>query len=197
MENRTKLIALCVVSLFVAGSANAAPTIDQDQPLDTWPMAAIYQTGLAQSFQQAAGNVAGAGIFLSAWSTSGSVATISLWDNLPNAGGTQLASGSGVGSAGNWVDVFWSPVAVVPNTTLYLVFTSPDGNVVLGGDTSNPYPRGMAFADIGYGAFPTYDYAFRTYSDDTFVAAVPAPGALLLGSLGAGLIGCLRRRASL
>ena len=131
MSYRSSGIAFCLLSLFVVGSANAAPTIDQDQPLDTGPMAAIYQTGLAQSFQQAGDNVAGAGIFLSAWSTSGSTATISLWDNLPNAGGTQLASGSAVGTAGNWVDVFWDPVAVVPDTTLYLVFTSADEEIIV------------------------------------------------------------------
>jgi len=196
MKYRGVGIALCLLSLSIVSSANATPVIDQDQSLDTNPMAAIYQTDLAQSFQQAGDNVAGAGIFLSAWSTSGSTATISLWDNLPNAGGTQLASGSAVGTAGNWVDVFWDPVAVVPDTTLYLVFTSADEYIVLGGDTSNPYSRGMVFAGDGYQAYPTFDYTFRTYRDDG-LAAVPAPGALLLASLGAGLVGYIRKRRTL
>jgi len=197
MENRTKLIALCVFSLFAVGSANAAPTIDQDQPLNTGAMAAFGQPDLAQSFQQAGDNVAGAGLFICEGFGATDTVTISLWDALPNAGGVQLASGSVTATAGNWVDVFWNPVAVVPDTTLYLTFTTANHSLAVGGDTNNPYARGMTFANAGYQPFPTFDYTFRTYSDDAFVAAVPAPGALLLGSLGAGLIGYLRRRASL
>jgi hypothetical protein len=41
------------------------------------------------------------------------------------------------------------------------------------------------------------DLAFHTYIDTESEPVVPAPSALLLGSLGTGLIGWLRRRRSL
>jgi len=196
MGNQAKLVALVVIFLFVAGPASAVPTIDQNQAVDSTPMAAFYQTDLAQSFQQANGNVAGAGIHLRQYYGTGGTVMISLWDKLPNQGGTQLASGSAAGTPGNWVDVYWSPVAVAADTTVFLVFTSTDSNMAIGGDTNNPYPRGQAYANPGYESFPTFDYTFRTYYDDAF-AVIPAPGALLLGGLGAGLVGYLRRRRSL
>lgn len=88
--------------------------------------------------------------------------TIQLWTNLPNAGGTMLAEASATGTAGNWVDVFWNFVVVTPATTYYLVFT---GNTTLGiaGDTNNPYPYGMVYANAGYTPFANFDYTFRTY----------------------------------
>jgi hypothetical protein len=159
-------------------------------------MAAFSQTDLAQSFQQAHSNVAGAGILLQAGVGSTDLVTLALWDALPNDGGTLLASGSGTGTAGSWFDVFWSPVPVTPGDTLFLVFTSGQNTLGIAGDVQNPYPAGMTYANPGYGAFPDYDYAFRTYYDDA-VATIPAPGAVLLGTLGAGLAGWLRGRRTL
>jgi hypothetical protein len=88
---------------------------------------------------------------------------ISLWDGLPNAGGSMLAEATDVGTQGQWIDVFWPGVAISANTTYYLVF---DGNTTLGiaGDTANPYPFGQVYANPGYNPFPSFDYTFRTYS---------------------------------
>jgi hypothetical protein len=193
VENQARFGALVVIFLFAAGAANGVPTLDQNQAINTTPMAAFFQGGLAQSFQQAGNNVAGAGILLRQWYGSGGTVTISLWDKLPNQGGVQLATGSAAGTPNNWFDVYWSPVGVVSDTTLFLVFTSTDNNMAIGGSTSNPYSRGQAYANAGYGSFPNYDYTFRTYRDDAF-ATIPAPGALLLGGLGVGLVRYLRGR---
>jgi hypothetical protein len=127
-------------------------------------MAGFAQTGLAQSFQQTHENIAGAGILLQPAVGSSDNVTIQLWDALPNAGGTQLAEASATGTAGSWVDVYWTAVAITPATTYYLVFT---GNATLGitGDLNNPYPHGCVYANAGYTQFPNYDYAFRTYYD--------------------------------
>lgn len=157
----------------VAGSDNSGWTIplyedrvdsaiDQNQPSAAVYMAGFSQGGLAQSFQQTNANINGAGIFLQPNVGGSDNVTIQLWTNLPNAGGTMLAEASATGTAGNWVDVFWNFVVVTPATTYYLVFT---GNSSLGiaGDTNNPYPYGMVYANAGYTPFANFDYTFRTY----------------------------------
>jgi len=135
--------------------------IDQNQPSGPVYMAGFSQGGLAQSFQQTNENINGAGILLQTAVGSSDNVTIQVWDGLPNAGGTMLAEGSAVGTAGQWVDVYWDYVEITPATTYYLVFT---GNTSLGisGDTSNPYPYGNVYAN-SYTPFAGYDYAFRTY----------------------------------
>ena len=138
--------------------------LDQNQPSGPDYMAAFSQGDLAQSFMQTNENIAGAGILLQSGVGSTDNVTIQLWDALPNAGGTMLAEASAAGTAGTWVDVYWTPVTITPSTTYYLVFL---GNSTLGitGDTNNPYPNGYVFANPGYTPFPGYDYAFRTYYD--------------------------------
>lgn len=159
------LCALLAVGLAIPAYANE---IDQNQPSGPTYMAAFSQTDLAQSFQQANDNISGAGILLQAGIGGTDNVVISLWNALPNQGGTMMASANAMGTQGEWVDVFWPPVAVTPGTTYYLVF---DGNFTLGiaGDTNNPYPYGHVFANPGYNPFPNFDYAFRTYysSDPT------------------------------
>lgn len=153
------LCALLAVGLAVPAYANV---IDQNQPSGPVYMAGFSQTDLAQSFQQANANISGAGILLQAGVGGTDNVQIAVWDALPNQGGTRLAFASTQGTQGQWVDVFWTPVSVVPGTTYYLVF---DGNMTLGitGDVNNPYPYGHVYANPGYGPFPGYDYGFRTY----------------------------------
>ena len=138
--------------------------IDQNQPSGPTYMAGFVQGDLAQSFMQTNGNIAGAGILLQTGIGSTDNVTIQLWDLLPNAGGTMLTEATATGTAGSWVDVYWSAVPITPMTTYYLVFV---GNTTLGisGDLNNPYPNGNVFANPGFGPFPEYDYGFRTYYD--------------------------------
>lgn len=201
-----KLVFCTTAMLAFAGLGNAAILVDQDQPSGPTYMAAFSQTDLAQSFQQDNDNIAGAGILLQPDIGTTDLVTIALWDALPNvAGASQLASGSGSGTAGTWFDVFWSPVPITPNVTFYLVFS---GNTTLGiaGDTSDPYAAGQVYANSGFGSFPSFDYAFRTYYEDDMgnggngvpgdVAAVPEPtviGLLALGLLGIAFAGRRQR----
>src|SRR5665213_923050 len=140
----------------------STPTYDQDQPSNTTCMADFPQTDLAQSFKPAANTICGAGIFLTANSAGSGTVTIQLYDNLPNAGGNLLASGSVVATDNSWADVTWTSVAVTPGNTYYLVFTGTNSAQCIAGSTSNPYPNGCVYANAGYGSFPTYDYTFHT-----------------------------------
>ncbi len=160
---RKWLLAPVAVGLFLSATLALADTIDQNQPSGPVYMSGFSQTGLAQSFIQTSPSISGAGILLQAGVGTQDWVTISVWDQLPNAGGTMLTAGSAVGTQGEWVDVYWKSVPLTPGETYYLVF---EGNTSLGiaGDTNNPYPHGCVYANPGYQIFPTFDYAFRTYT---------------------------------
>lgn len=191
----TELLAGFVLAAFSV-QASAAVVVDQNSPTSPVFMAGFGQPDLAQSFQQSAANVAGAGIFLQPLIGSGArdTLTISLWDKLPNAGGTLLASGSvTIDQPGVWVDVFWAPVAVTPDTTYYLVFDTIGTAFGIAGDTANPYSRGQVYANSGFGSFPTYDYTFRTYAGDS-AGVIPEPATWAMMIAGFGLVGGVARR---
>jgi hypothetical protein len=185
-------LVLFVLVLSLAGACQSAIIVDQSQLDNSSYMANFFQTDLAQSFQQTNGNIAGASIFLCCSGSSGDV-TIALWDALPNAGGSMLASGTKnsaeVGSG--WADVFWSPVAIIPNTTYYLVFTS-NADLGIAGSESDSYPSGQVYANAGYLPFPAYDYTFKTYAEVGEAAPEPASLLLVAGGLAAALL--IRRR---
>ena len=152
---------LAIAAMAPQASAQTC-NLDQNQASAAVYMAAFSQTDLAQSFKQNAGGICGAGIFLQPSVGSTDNVRISLWTGLPNAGGVMLTQASTVGTSGNWVDVFWPNVIVNPSSTYFLVF---DGNSTLGisGDVTNPYGNGQVYANPGFGGFPSFDYAFRTY----------------------------------
>src|SRR5674476_203442 len=93
-KSRTVLPALLLGAVLTLPAPTlAAVVIDQNQPLLTGRWSYLEPTGVAaQSFQQTANNIAGAGIYLAPYYGSGSQdITISLWSNLPTSGGTLIA----------------------------------------------------------------------------------------------------------
>ncbi len=158
-------LLLCFLAIVCTAMPAFADWIDQDQPSGPVYMAAFAQTDLAQSFMQASWNITGAGILLQAGIGGTDNVRISVWTGLPNAGGTMLAQAEAQGTQGQWVDVFWGDrVPTDAGVTYYLVF---DGNTTLGiaGDVNNPYPHGCVYANPGFQQYPTFDYAFRTYTN--------------------------------
>jgi len=153
-------------------------------------MAAFGQTDLAQSFEQSASDIDGAAIFLflGAGDDAATTITIQLWNALPNAGGSELTSGSvGLTGSGQWAQVSWADYGITANTTYYLVLLSTDNTYEVSGDVTGAYDaRGHVYANAGYGSFPNYDYTFETF------AAAPEP--ISCGLLGFGAIALLRRR---
>jgi hypothetical protein len=184
-----------------AAPARADVVIDQNQPDISLP-AVIIGSGAAQSFQQTANNIAGAGIYLTPDFDLGSGdITIALWSNLPSSGGTLITSATAtITTDGYWLDMFWSPVSVVPNTTEYLVITATGraAGYAIAGSFSNPYPDGNLYSGLGSGgtAKPLSDIAFRTYSDTTFSEAVPESSTwamMILGFAGMGFMAFRRK----
>jgi hypothetical protein len=195
-------ISVCAVVL-AHSTVHASPMLDQEQAVGSTSIAAFSQTDLAQSFRSSQDNVAGAGVQLfnrvTCSPTQCNTVTIELWDALPNvAGANQLALGSGIVTADPWVDVFWSPVGITAGNTYYLVFgiDAPLGGPSshsIGGASGDPYPDGNAFANAGFGAFPTLDYSFRTYYE-TDVSSAPEPTTAMLLGLGLAGLGWRRHR---
>ena len=158
-----KKLLITLPAILALAIPASAQVIDQNQPNAFVYMKAFGQSDCAQSFQQTASNIAGAGIHLYTTGSSGTV-TLEIWDALPNAGGNMIVSGSAPGTPGNWVDIYWTPTPITSGVTYYMVMTCTDPAMGIYGDVNDPYPFGMVFANPGYGAFPTFDYTFRTYS---------------------------------
>lgn len=200
------LVGAALAGLAISSSAPAADVIDQDQESHTRTLDLFSDGGLAQSFQQTTDNVAGAGVYLSANGLGPVDIAISLWDALPDQGGTKLATAHDTTmSNSHWFDVFWNPVEVTANHTYYLVFTEAYAtNYGIAGDFTNPYSRGIAYAGAGFASHPGIDYAFRTYADPSFVpphaaapgpaGAAPEPASWALTILGFGVAGAAIRR---
>jgi len=151
-------------------SPDLACSVDQGSGINTVCMAIFSQTDLAQSFTPGLPFSCGAWIDLRSGIGSPGAVTIELWDALPNAGGSLLASGTDPAAApGGLASVSWPAVAVTPGATYYLVFTADASGqgMCIGGDTNNPYPNGNVFANPGYQPFPDFDYAFASLGDTT------------------------------
>jgi hypothetical protein len=158
-----------ILSLLALGFACAplsAQSIDVAQHNGSEQIAGMWQDDLAQSFIPTTSNCAGVG-FLT-WPGVGGLDDIEvkLYDKLPNRGGVILAKGNALGNAGVWVDVFWTPVPVTPGVTYYIVVAANNGSMILAGSINNPYADGMAFANSPYQAWPQFDYAFHTWTQN-------------------------------
>lgn len=184
----------CLLGIYLALSlplAMAQNRLDQHQTESSLPIAGLYQTGLAQSFQPTAATITGAGAMLRQPEESGPI-TISLWDALPTQGGVKLAEGVARGMGSTWVDTYWNPVQAEAGKTYFLVFTSDIPYFLLNG-THDVYDLGMAYAN-DYTAFSQYDYAFRTYAGPvSSPPPVPEPATAIMMLAGLFILSRVRR----
>jgi len=169
------------VAMFGLSAGSGSSNVDVSQLLNDACMANFNQLNLAQSFVPTQSVICGARIFLTTGTGPGNV-TIDLYNNLPNAGGTMLATGTvAVTGSNQWAQVAWPSVTITPGNTYYLVFTSTNGGLCIAGSTANPYSGGMVFAN-NYDPFPTYDYTF-----ETFTCAAPSTGGKILKTVDGGV----------
>ena len=162
------LFGIAVTSLFSVQPAQAytvtleqvgSNVIDQNQPSAAAFLAGFAQPDLAQSFKRQMPTSLEQAFSSAFCRHVGHREHYAVGNALPQcAGGMGLAGASAVGTAGNWVDVFWNPIAITPSTTYFLVFTG-DTSLGIAGDV-NPYPNGQAYANAGFQPFPIFDYTF-------------------------------------
>jgi hypothetical protein len=190
--------AICAAVFLFGAQAQAAVIIDQNNAGAGSGTNEISRPQ-AQSFLQAGDNIAGAAVRIDIFGASGTM-TLSIYDALPGTGGNLVASGTGPAPTiatefGDeaWMTVFWTAVAVVPETELFLEVTGTNGDIGLVSINSSPYTRGTQYID-GNPSGKNADFAFRTYTDTAFSAAIPAPGAIVIFGLGFAGIAYRRRR---
>lgn len=197
---RIAIAALCASGALIGG-VHASPAvdefvIDQQQPLFQFTIANLPPlppnasgASLWQSFEQSSGVVSGAGMFLSPGVGMSGPVRIELWDGAPDsASGERLALKTGQGAAGTWVDVFWTPQAVTPGRTYFLLFAGMgQGTDLALGGAGDLYPSGSIYLDGQ--AFTNLDATFRTFGPP-----IPEPASALLLLVGLAAVGALRAR---
>jgi len=190
-------------------SVQAAVIVDQEVDLPSSGFNDLTTTHW-QSFQQAGDNIAGAAIRIDSTDSNGNALsgsiTLTILDGAPDGGGNVITAATALAATATpapdderWFTVFFAPIAVIPDTVLFLQVTSDNDLISISSINSSPYLRGEQFLD-GIGSSSggkkskNADTGFRTFTDTSFATTIPAPGMVAILGFALVALGISRRR---